>query len=164
MAEVNEAVNNINTNVNENEALNTERILSSLAEDNRRQTLALEKQLLWTRIEAGVLIIAVITLLSVLLPFIAKANNTMEQIDVTIVKAQEIMNDVNEEIENAELSKLFNNANQLISQSEESLVSALDEVEGAVSQFKEIDLKGLNSAIEDLQAVVDPLANLFGRR
>ena len=56
------------------------------------------------------------------------------------------------------------NANTLIEESGESLTKALDGVDEALKKVEQIDIDALNSAISDLQKVIDPLARLFGKK
>ncbi len=145
-------------------AVSNEELLSRLAEDNARQTAALEKQLFWTKVQTWAICGTLALLLIVVLSFMGRINAAIDQLDDVLVNVQSVTASLKTTVEETDITGLLKNADTLITQSEQSLTTALEQVEDAVSEFKKIDFDGLNSAISDLQAVVDPLAKLFGKK
>lgn len=113
-------------------------LLEVLTEQNRQQTASLKKQLFVTRILAAVgcvLAAAVIAVFLLIVP-------PMLQI---IRQGQETLTDI---------QTLFDE-NGLVWQSSEALSQATE-------KLNRMDIESLNSAIRDLGAVVEPLAEFFG--
>ena len=116
-------------------------LLEELTEQNRQQTASLKKQLFVTRILAAagcVLAAAVIAVFLLVVP-------PMLQI-ITLQTAQETLTDI---------QTLFDE-NGLVWQSSEALSQATE-------KLNRMDIESLNSAIRDLGAVVEPLAEFFGK-
>ena len=114
-------------------------LLEELTEQNRQQTASLKKQLFVTRILAAagcVLAAAVIAVFLFIVP-------PMLQI---ISQGQETLTDI---------QTLFDE-NGLVWQSSEALSQATE-------KLNRMDIESLNSAIRDLGAVVEPLAEFFGK-
>ena len=114
-------------------------LLEELTEQNRQQTASLKKQLFVTRILAAagcVLATAVIAVFLLVVP-------PMLQI---ISQGQETLTDI---------QTLFDE-NGLVWQSSEALSQATE-------KLNRMDIESLNSAIRDLGAVVEPLAEFFGK-
>ena len=114
-------------------------LLEELTEQNRQQTASLKKQLFVTRILAAagcVLAAAVIAVFLLVVP-------PMLQI---ISQGQETLTDI---------QTLFDE-NGLVWQSSEALSQATE-------KLNRMDIESLNSAIRDLGAVVEPLAEFFGK-
>ena len=114
-------------------------LLEELTEQNRQQTASLKKQLFVTRILAAagcVLAAAVIAVFLLIVP-------PMLQI---ISQGQETLTDI---------QTLFDE-NGLVWQSSEALSQATE-------KLNRMDIESLNSAIRDLGAVVEPLAEFFGK-
>ena len=92
---------------------------------------------------AGVL--AVVLALAVL--FVPRLNQTMEQVDGILQDMASVSSELNRSLP--------------------ELLTGLDSLTGASAQALEkiaaLDIEAMNEAIADLRAVVEPLANLFGR-
>lgn len=77
----------------------------------------------------------------------------------TIAQAEEVLGNlarVTEDLSDADLPGLIDNLNGLVTESGAGIQEAMETL-GAV------DIETLNEAIGDLQAIVEPLARLFGR-
>ena len=124
-------------------------LLEELTEQNRQQTASLKKQLFVTRILAAagcVLAAAVIAVFLFIVPpmlqIISQGQETLVEATDTLQTAQETLTDIHE--------------NGLVWQSSEALSQATE-------KLNRMDIESLNSAIRDLGAVVEPLAEFFGK-
>ena len=123
-------------------------LLEVLTEQNRQQTASLKKQLFVTRIlaAAGCVLIAVFLLIvPPMLQIIRQGQETLVEATDTLQTAQETLTDI---------QTLFDE-NGLVWQSSEALSQATE-------KLNRMDIESLNSAIRDLGAVVEPLAEFFG--
>lgn len=128
-------------------------LLEELTEQNRQQTASLKKQLFVTRILAAagcVLAAAVIAVFLLVVPpmlqIISQGQETLVEATDTLQTAQETLTDI---------QTLFDE-NGLVWQSSEALSQATE-------KLNRMDIESLNSAIRDLGAVVEPLAEFFGK-
>ena len=127
-------------------------LLEELTEQNRQQTASLKKQLFVTRILAAagcVLAAAVIAVFLLIVPpmlqIISQGQETLVEATDTLQTAQETLTDI---------QTLFDE-NGLVWQSSEALSQATE-------KLNRMDIESLNSAIRDLGAVVEPLAEFSG--
>lgn len=128
-------------------------LLEELTEQNRLQTESLKKQLFVTRILAAagcVLAAAVIAVFLVIVPpmlqIVSQAQDTLADASQTLQTAEETMTDI---------QTLFDEEG-LVWQSSEALSQATE-------KLNRMDIDSLNSAIRDLGAVIEPLAEFFGK-
>lgn len=108
------------------------------------------KHLFYQRVICAFLVILVLLVLSVL-------PNTFR----TLKLAQETLNNANTTVVNAnkamiQVKETLSDVSGLVKNSEEQIGTAME-------KMNSIDFEKLNSAIGDLQAVVEPMANFFGR-
>lgn len=97
---------------------------------------------------------------------IPKVNKLLKTADDTIKQASMIMEDAQTAVDNlnqittdlsqVKIDEIVTNVNNLVTDSQESIGQAMQ-------QLNKVDFDGLNSAINDLQSVIEPLAKLFGR-
>ena len=76
-----------------------------------------------------------------------------------LVQAEQVLGNlanVTKELEQADLPGLIDNLNNLVEESGEGIQEAME-------TLGNVDIDTLNQAIGDLQAIVEPLARLFGR-
>lgn len=95
----------------------------------------------------------VVTLLDGVQGIVTEANGIVSD-------SQEIMTDLNKvtkELAAADIDGLFEKVDALVTDSQKSVNTAMD-------NLNSIDFEGLNTAISDLQSVIEPLAKMFGRR
>ena len=85
-----------------------------------------------------------------------EANSAIDEITV-------LTKELNTVLEESHITELLNNANGLIEESGDALTKALEDVDEALNTVGQIDIETLNSAIADLQKVVQPLAKLFAK-
>ena len=118
---------------------NSEEVLNNL-KDIRSYS---KKRLFWARLSAVMIMIFTICSVSVL-PMIARtfsvATERLESLSETIDKVNTALDS---------LTEMTNNTS--------------DSLEEAMNNLNSIDFEGLNSAIEDLGDVVEPLASFFGK-
>ena len=87
----------------------------------------------------------------------------LEDANSAIAEITTLTKELNAVLQESNITELLNNANTLIGESGDALTEALEGVDGALNAIEQIDIDTLNSAISDLQKVVEPLAKLFGR-
>ena len=129
-------------------------LLEELTEQNRQQTASLKKQLFVTRILAGRLYFTgsgghrsfFLLIVPPMLQIISQGQETLVEATDTLQTAQETLTDI---------QTLFDE-NGLVWQSSEALSQATE-------KLNRMDIESLNSAIRDLGAVVEPLAEFFGK-
>ena len=121
-------------------------LLEELTEQNRQQTASLKKQLFVTRILAAAVIAVFLLIVPPMLQIISQGQETLVEATDTLQTAQETLTDI---------QTLFDE-NGLVWQSSEALSQATE-------KLNRMDIESLNSAIRDLGAVVEPLAEFFGK-
>ena len=122
-------------------------LLEELTEQNRQQTASLKKQLFVTRILAATgCVLAAAVIVPPMLQIISQGQETLVEATDTLQTAQETLTDI---------QTLFDE-NGLVWQSSEALSQATE-------KLNRMDIESLNSAIRDLGAVVEPLAEFFGK-
>ena len=118
-------------------------LLEELTEQNRQQTASLKKQLFVTRILAAAGCVLAAAVIAVFLLIVPPRLQIISQGQETLVEAT------------ADIQTLFDE-NGLVWQSSEALSQATE-------KLNRMDIESLNSAIRDLGAVVEPLAEFFGK-
>ena len=128
-------------------------LLQEIEKQHGAQTEALKKQLFLTRIAAlagCILAAGVLAALLVLVPplvgAVRQTQKTLTEVSGTLEEADNTMRDI---------QSLFDEEG-LVGQSSRALQQATDKI-------SRMDIESLNSAIRDLGAVVEPLADFFGR-
>ena len=121
-------------------------LLEELTEQNRQQTASLKKQLFVTRVLAAAVIAVFLLIVPPMLQIISQGQETLVEATDTLQTAQETLTDI---------QTLFDE-NGLVWQSSEALSQATE-------KLNRMDIESLNSAIRDLGAVVEPLAEFFGK-
>ena len=121
-------------------------LLEVLTEQNRQQTASLKKQLFVTCVLAAAVIAVFLLIVPPMLQIISQGQETLVEATDTLQTAQETLTDI---------QTLFDE-NGLVWQSSEALSQATE-------KLNRMDIESLNSAIRDLGAVVEPLAEFFGK-
>ena len=83
---------------------------------------------------------------------IPKANTTFENLNLIM----EDLNTITSDLANTDLSSMISDIDHLVSNSEDSVQTALE-------QLNAIDIDTLNRAIQNLNDAITPLANFFHR-
>ena len=128
-------------------------LLQEIEKQHKEQTEALKKQLFLTRIAAlagcvltaGILV-ALLLLVPPLVGAVHQTQKTLTEVSGTLEEADNTMRDI---------QSLFEEEG-LVGQSSRALQQTTDKI-------SRMDIESLNSAIRDLGAVVEPLADFFGR-
>ena len=145
----------VNNNLVNPEPPKTE--LDQLTELVKKQS----KQLRYSRIASIALVaMAAILLVSCIL-IVPRALSTLNQLNRLMDDANVIMENANTTLGNfdemsSEITSAAEGINGLVEENSEVLTES-------VNKMNSIDFEGLNSAIADLQAVVEPMARFFGK-
>lgn len=113
------------------------------------------KQLLYSRIQCFFSVIAALccmVLLAKILQFMPQLELLAEQLELVLTDLESITG----ELEKLDLTKMVDNINSLVTTSQSG-------VEEALKKINEIDIDALNQAVEDLAAVIQPLADFVKR-
>lgn len=129
----------------------------------------LKKQLFYTRVTSCAVIVLFLAILVVALTVLPGVNRAVGEAQVLIGQAErtldalegadEIMvniSKVTKELAEADLTGSLEEMDKLIARSQTAM-------ELAVARIDEMDIETLNQAIRDLDAIVSPLADLFGK-
>ncbi len=91
-------------------------------------------------------------------------NNLSAQLkDVELEEIIRRLDEVSAELADIDWVGLSGELQELGITSRESLVKAQEGLDRALQSIDQLDIEGLNAAIADLRAVIEPLANLTGR-
>ncbi len=120
-----------------------------------------DKQLFYSRITALAVVVMAVTLLISCVIMVPRVVNTFDQINLLIEDASVIMENATTTLEgidemSAEIKTAADGINSLVDENSEILTDSVNRLNG-------IDFEGLNKAIADLEAVVEPMASFFGR-
>lgn len=120
------------------------------------------KQLFYTRILAfalcGLLAAVIIALCIVIPPAVRTINN----VDTAVIGATDTLSKADEALDNintmsVEVTSASKQMNTFIETNSESVTQSMQKLQN-------VDFDGLNNAISDLEAVVEPMAKLFGKK
>ena len=141
-------------------------MLMDVRDNERREMEYAKKQSRSALIISGVCLVLVIIAIGVVLSVIPKVvslidnvNSIVANAEVTLADASVVLDNLNtvtEELAKQDIDGLFKNVDALVTDSQKSINEAMEKV-------NQMDIETLNSAIADLQAVVEPMARLFGR-
>ena len=133
--------------------------MNLLLEELQKQNASLKKQVAWTRICSLILIVLIVAAgaaVAVVAPRLAdvgsRMNTLMDQTNQIVQKLDHVAG----ELEEADISGMLADVNLLVEDSQDTMGEALEKIQA-------IDIDTLNEAIDGLNAVVSPLAKLFGR-
>ena len=144
---------------NENE-MNYQKLIY---EESLKQTALLEKQAKTSKIQTATVSVLMLIVAVALIVLSVQVGGVLEQANSAIDEITILTTELNTILEESQITELLNNANALIEESGDALTKALEDVDEALGTVSQIDIETLNSAIADLQKVIQPLAKLFGR-
>ena len=144
---------------NENE-MNYQKLIY---EESLKQTALLEKQAKTSKIQTATVSVLMLIVAVALIVLSVQVGGVLEQANSAIDEITVLTTELNTILEESQITELLNNANALIEESGDALTKALEDVDEALKTVNKIDIDTLNSAIADLQKVIEPLARLFGR-
>ncbi len=117
------------------------------------------KQLFYARIRtlasiviAGAILICLIVVMPVLLKTVAQANDIMDQATETISLANTAIESITQMSDS--ITEMGGNMDTFITENSETVATVMEKIEA-------VDFEGLNNAIKDLGAVIEPLAKFF---
>lgn len=129
-------------------------LLEELVNNSKKQLFYARIRIVLTLVIAGGIALCMAVLVPKLILTIENANSIMAQASETITLANEAIESITSMSES--ITTMGDNMDTFITDNSETLTGVMEKIEG-------IDFEGLNSAIEDLGAVVEPLANFFGK-
>lgn len=132
-------------------------------EESLKQTAFLEKQAKTSKIQTAIVSGLMLVVAAALLVLSIQVGGVLEQANSAIDEITVLTTELNTILEESQITELLDNANTLIEESGDALTKALEDVDEALKTVNKIDIDTLNSAIADLQKVIEPLARLFGR-
>ncbi|MBQ0028713.1 MAG: hypothetical protein KBS96_08950 [Lachnospiraceae bacterium] len=103
-----------------------------------------KKQLFYQRVSSFLILVFVLSFISILptvFSTLKSAGTALDNANTAILQAQVTLEDVSD-----------------------LAVSSQSQINGAMDKLNSIDFESLNEAIRDLQAIVEPMADLFGKR
>ncbi len=156
-------MNNEIIEVPENIELTEKDYQKLIYEESLKQTSLLEKQIKSAK-RQNIIVSALMLIVAVaLIMLTVQLGGILEEANSAISEITSLTQELNEILEETQLTELLNNANILIAESGDALTKALGSVDAALENVNKIDIETLNEAIGDLKKVIEPLAKLFGR-
>ncbi len=129
-------------------------LLRRIEENTAEQKRSARKQLLWVQFCA--VMVAVLTLAT-----FAAGAVLLPRIYATLTRADSVLQNVETVTDDLADGDLFQNMDLFMAEGGSAVTETLEEAKSALEALKSVDIAGLNRAIQDLQAVVEPLARLF---
>lgn len=151
----------------------------------QQQYAAQRKQLMWTRFIAVLCLVLVVAAAAAGLYLKTKLDSAFGEYEMLAQQVDEILTSLGDtadrldsfseglaEIDMTVISEDLNNVSRQLSEIQwqslaenidETAVTAQESLEKAMQAIDELDIEGLNEAIEELHTVVEPLANIVKR-
>ena len=129
-------------------------LLEKIEKTNRRQ-------LLFTQIFCGIALVAVLFCVIALV----KVNQLLPQIQGITAQMQGVLGNMEQaagQLAELDIRSIVENVETLVGNVDMLAVSAQDSLKQTMTKLNTIDFEALNKAIEDLSAVIQPLADFFG--
>ena len=127
-------------------------LLSQIREENEKEKKYTRKLFHVMQFCAGVMAALAIALVLMASIYVPKVNVLLERMNTVV----DNMDKVTKDLANADIEKTVSDIDTFV-------VSSQGNMETAMGKIAAIDIESLNKAIQDLSAVVEPLANFFGR-
>ena len=141
-----QAIQEQRTGMDENE------MMTELVKNSRKQLFHARLRTLASIVIAAGIIIFLIMAVPAILKTTAQANDIMAKASETITLANAAIESVTEM--STSITSMGENMDTFITENAESVATVMEKIEA-------VDFEGLNSAIEDLGAVIEPLAKFF---
>ena len=129
-------------------------LLEKIEKTNRRQ-------LLFTQIFCGIALVAVLFCVIALV----KVNQLLPQVQDITAQMQGVLGNMEQaagQLAELDIRGIVENVETLVGNVDMLAVSAQDSLKQTMTKLNTIDFETLNKAIEDLSAVIQPLADFFG--
>lgn len=142
-------------NVNNQEFLE---MMKRIEAANDGQEKYAKKQYTMAKLSAFASLISLLLLLICAYVFIPKALHTFEQADNVLTNLEEVSTELSDTLPEmiTEVESLVTDVDHLVATAEEGITESMNTISA-------LDIQALNKAIADLQAIVAPLARMFGR-
>lgn len=119
------------------------------------------KQLFYTRISSIAMVIFVAVMTITCITVVPTVMKTVDRANDIMIQAQNILEDVDESLEavdkmTAEITSAASGINTMVDDNAGVMSDAMNKING-------VDFEGLNSAIKDLQDVIEPMANFMNK-
>ena len=134
-------------------------LMTELVRNSRRQLFHARVRTLTSTVTAGAIVICLIAVVPTALRTANQANAVMAQANTIMEQASETITFANAAIESitemsGAITDMGENMDTFITENAESVAAVMAKIEA-------VDFEGLNNAIEDLGAVIEPLAKFF---
>ncbi len=143
-----QAIQEQRTGMDENE------MMTELVKNSRKQLFHARLRTLASIVIAGGIVVFLIIVVPVVLKTAAQANDIMVKASETITLADDAIESITEM--SGSITSMGENMDTFITENAESVAAVMEKIEA-------VDFEGLNSAIEDLGTVIEPLANFFNK-
>lgn len=127
-------------------------MLTELVNNSRKQLFHARLRTLASIVIAGGIVVFLIIVVPVVLKTAAQANDIMVKASETITLADDAIESITEM--STSITSMGENMDTFITENAESVATVMEKIEA-------VDFEGLNSAIEDLGAVIEPLVKFF---
>lgn len=141
-------------------------LLKKIEAENAEQVSYAKKQYRMSCVRTAASVLTLVLVVVIAAIFVPQLRQTLAQVDTVLTQVDTVL--TNLESTTAELSDLV----PQLSRSVPALIGNLDalvqtsseEITTALQKISSLDVDSLNTAIRDLQSIVEPLARLFGNR
>ena len=127
-------------------------LLNQIREESENEKKYTRKLFHVMQFFAGIMAALTIALVIMASFYVPKVTILLERMNTVV----DSMDKVTKDLADADIKKTVNDIDTFVVSSQGNMESAMDKVSA-------IDIESLNKAIQDLSAVVEPLANFFGR-
>lgn len=117
-----------------------------------------KKQYRMSQLSAFASILSLLIVIGCAVIFVPKALHTFEQADQIMTDLESATSELSEA-----LPEMITDVNGLVSDVDGLVISAEGGITESMEKISSLDIDSLNEAIGDLQAIVEPLARMFGR-
>ena len=147
-------------------------IMQKLEAANAAQEHYAKKQYRMSVISASAAVLMLLIVLVCAVTLMPRVMHTFEQVDIVFAQVDEVFGQIDDVYEQLDTvmtdlegitSELSQSLPDMITEMDALMTTSGEGITEAIAKVSAIDIKTLNSAIKDLQAIVEPLANLFGR-
>lgn len=127
-------------------------LLNQIREEGEKEKQYTRKLFHVMQFCAGIMAALALALVIMASFYVPKVNILLERMNTVV----DNMDKVTKDLADADIKKTVNDIDTFVVSSQGNMENAMDKVAA-------IDIESLNKAIQDLSAVVEPLANFFGR-
>ncbi len=136
------------------EEMNEKELLQALLREQKKSSRSSRTAMIAVVVLVAVMLIGFGLLLPRVTRTLDAAYTTLTEGETLLVQAEEMVDQAKKSL--TEVDVMVSNVNKLVVDNTEDLTEAMD-------KLNSVDIDKLNKSIEDLSAVIAPLAKLFGR-